>query len=554
MPAKTDASEAVYETVVVGSAYLVKNILRKLGFVAVIDEFLTHQPEIDTTYGQLAQVIVANRLAFQPVPLYGLAEWAAEQGLDQVFGLEAAWLDDDRLGAMLEALASHQVRIWGQLVQQAVKRFKVDLAQLHSDTTSVYFEGQYENEQGQPLGGGERVPLLVEGYNKDGQRHKVQFVLSVLVSQRVPLWYRPWDGNQTDEAVYVADLTALRQAVLLPENSLLIGDRKLCTVETMLTFCRQGQWFLAPHPWTDTAKAVWAQTWLDLQTGQLAWTTADYVSRNNERKPAAQRPQYRVCEVPYRLEAAQQSANHALRWVFVRSSDKAEADARQRDKAIQAGEAALQRVRRLLGKYDYTDRTTIETRLTKALQQAKAASYFTYTLTGTAAAQDWQLHWQRCSTVLTEAERFDGISLLCTNVPAEQLSAGEVMSKYKQQARVEQTIDFIKSPVQIRPMWLHSPQRLAGLTLLVMVAVLVAALLEYQVRRRIAQTGQLIRGLRPEGRDDPYPTAKAMLKTFHYYTVVIVRYGEHHQEIHHPKLRPVQQQIWDMMEFDPLPP
>ena len=64
MPAKTDASEAGYETVVVGSAYLVKNILHKLGFAAVIDEVLTHQPEIDTTYGQLAQVIMAHRLAF----------------------------------------------------------------------------------------------------------------------------------------------------------------------------------------------------------------------------------------------------------------------------------------------------------------------------------------------------------------------------------------------------------------------------------------------------------------------------------------------------------
>jgi len=64
---------------------------------------------------------------------------------------------------------------------------------------------------------------------------------------------------------------------------------------------------------------------------------------------------------------------------------------------------------------------------------------------------------------------------------------------------VEQTIDFIKSPVQIRPMWLHSPNRLAGLTLLVMVAVLVAALLEYQVQRWIAQTARLVHGLRPEG-------------------------------------------------------
>ena len=554
MPAKTNTTDETYETMVVGGAYLVKNILKKLDFVGVINEVLTHQPELESTYGDLAQVIVANRLAFQPVPLYEMSSWAAEQGLDREFGLEAAWLDDDRLGAMLDGLAKHQVTIWSSLLQNAVKRFKIDLSQLHSDTTSVYFEGQYEDEAGQPLGGGERVPLLVEGYNKDGQRHKVQFVLSLLVSERVPLWYRPWDGNQTDEPVYLADLTALGQAILMPHNTLLIGDRKLCTIKTMVTFCQQQQWFLAPHPWTDTAKAVWWRTWQQLAAGQLAWQPVAYVSRNNARKPAHKRPQYRVCEVPYTLPDSQKPLGHTLRWVFVWSSDKAERETRQRDKALQAGQAALQRLSRLLGKYDYTDRGTIEVRLTKALQQAKASKYFLYSLTGSEAAQDWQLRWELHQAAITESEWFDGISLLCTNVPDQSLSAGEIMIKYKEQVRVEQTIDFIKSPVQIRPMWLHSPTRLAGLTLLIMIAVLVAALLEHQVRRRIANTGQLVRGLRPEGRDDPYPTAKAILKAFQHYAVVIVHRGQHQQEIHHPKLRPVQQQIWDILGFDPLPP
>jgi transposase len=554
MPAKTNANSETYETMVVGAAYLVKNILKKLDFVAAVNEELTHQPQIETTYGELAQIIVANRLAFQPVPLYEMGAWAAEQGLDQVFGLEAVWLDDDRLGAMLEGLATHQVSIWSRVIKNAVDRFNLDLSQLHSDTTSVYFEGQYEDEVGQPLGGGERVPLLVEGYNKDGQRHKVQFVLSLMVSQRVPVWYRPWDGNQTDEPVYLADLTALRQAVLMPDNTLLIGDRKLCTTKTMLTFCRQQQWFLAPHPWTDPAKGVWWRTWQQLEAGQLQWRSVEYVSRNNARKPAHKRPQYRVCEVAYTLKDAENPPGHTLRWVFVWSSDKAERDVRQRNKALQAAQAALHRLSGLLGKYDYTDRSTIEGRLTKALQKAKASKYFVYTLSGSDETQDWHLHWEPRQAVITESERFDGISLLCTNAPDKPLSSGEVMIKYKEQVRVEQTIDFIKSPVQIRPMWLHSPKRLAGLTLLIMIAVLVAALLEHQVRRWIANTGRLVRGLRPEGRDDPYPTAKAMLRAFQYYAVVIVHHGKRRQETHHPKLRPVQQQIWDILQLDPLPP
>jgi len=450
MPSKTNAVE--YQTVVVGAAYLVKGILRRLGFVCAIDDVLQHQPDVETTYGTLAQGIVSNRLTFEPTPLYGMVAWASERGMDRVFDIQATWLDDDRLGAMLEALADHQVMIWSAVVQKAVQRFGVDLEQLHSDTTSVYFEGAYSDDQGQPLGGGERVPLLVEGYNKDGQRHKVQFVLNTMTSGRVPIWYRPWDGNQSDDAVYLADITALRQAVLIPDNAILIGDRKLCNAKTMVTFGRQRQLFLATHPWTDTAKGVWWRTWQQLQIGQLHWTPVDYVSRNQAGKPAEKRAQYRVCEVAYTLPDEAQPPGHSLRWVFVWSSHKAEQDARRRRKALQAGEEALQRIARLLGKYDYTCRKTIEARLDKALRKAKAHKYFAYTLYGTHEDQAWQLTWEQRQNVVAADERFDGISLLCTNVPADRLSAGEVMIKYKEQVRIEQTIDFIKSPVQIRPM------------------------------------------------------------------------------------------------------
>jgi len=120
MPAKTESIE--YQTTIVGAAYLVKGILTRLRFVSVMDEALQSQPDIETTYGALAQVIIANRLTFQPTPLYKLAEWASEHKLDHVFDLDAAWLDDDRLGALLEGVADHQVTIWGALVKQAVQR------------------------------------------------------------------------------------------------------------------------------------------------------------------------------------------------------------------------------------------------------------------------------------------------------------------------------------------------------------------------------------------------------------------------------------------------
>ena len=551
MPVETEVVE--YQTVEIGAAYLVKSILQRLGVVAAIDQELKYQPEIAATYGRLAQVVIFNRMSLHPQPLYQLADWVTQHGIDRLLRLQATWLDDDRLGAMLEGLAAHQGAIWSTIIGNAVREFKPALEWLHSDTTSVYFEGRYEDDEGAPKAA-KHAPVLVKGYNKDGKPQNVQFVLSLITTKRVPLWYRPWDGNQTDDGVYLADLTALRATGLLPENVVLIGDRKLCNQETMLAFCRTNQCFLAAHPWTDTAKATWEQTWQTLQQGELAWTPVAYVTRNAAHKPGEQRTQYRVCEVTHPLVDAANDKVYPLRWVFSWSSSKAELDARQRRKALAAGEQALERIKGLLGKYDYKSRKVIESRLEKALRKAQAGRYFSCTLQGTDEDQAWELRWARCPTVISQTERFDGIVLLCTNVPVERLSAGAVMIKYKEQVTVEQTIDFIKSPVQIRPMWLHSPRRLAGLTLLIMIAVLVAALLEYQIRRQIAQTGQLLDGLMPEHRDNPYPTAAKMLKAFQDYALVIVRHADGHEDIHYPKLRPVQQQIWDMMGLSPPDP
>jgi len=48
---------------------------------------------------------------------------------------------------MLEALAKHTGQIWLKVVVRAKSRFAVVLEWLHADTTSVYFEGGYEDAE-----------------------------------------------------------------------------------------------------------------------------------------------------------------------------------------------------------------------------------------------------------------------------------------------------------------------------------------------------------------------------------------------------------------------
>jgi transposase len=260
-------SEIEYETYPVGVATLVKDLLKQLDIVGAIDSVLEHQPEIGASYGTLAQVILINRLSFDPQPLYALREWTETHGIDRLLGIDATWLDDDRLGAMLEALAKHAAQIWLKVIVRAVTHFGVVLDLLHADTTSIYFEGAYEDDQGQPRKEA-YAPRLIPGYNKDGKPQNVQFVLSLIGSQHIPVWYQIWDGNQSDDAVYLADWQKLGQSGLELSNTVLIFDRKGCNHATLLELCKTRQAFVGAHHWTDSAKTKWEQTWQELASGQ----------------------------------------------------------------------------------------------------------------------------------------------------------------------------------------------------------------------------------------------------------------------------------------------
>jgi transposase len=543
-------NQVEYETIQVGSAILVRSLLKKLGVVSAIDAALSAQPEIEATYGHLLQVIIVNRLTFDPQPLYRIGEWAQQHGIDQLFGIRPEWLDDDRLGAGLDAIAQHQVEIWINILKRAQKEYQLVFDDLHSDTTSVYFEGDFEGAAA--ASSQERIPELRIGYNKDGQNHKKQMVLSLINVGRIPIWFRPWNGNKSDDGVGLSDLKELGRQVLLPGNSLLIGDRKLCQQETMIECCWMNQYFLASHPWTPTAKQMWCETFAALEAGKQSWQELSYLSINEARKAPDKRVQYRVYEVVSQLEDPERGANYTLRRLFIHSSKMAAAAAQLRQTALEKGESALKRIARLLGKYQYRQRDFIEQRIREELRRAKAANYFTYTLSGTDGERDWRLQWERNEPAIAQAASFDGISLLCTNAPANALSSDDAWRKYKEQIGVEQAIDFIKSPVQIRPTWLHLPQRIAGLTLLVMIAVLIAMLLEFEVRKLLKEHKKQIKGLRPEGRKTPAPTAKSLLRAFNDYSLVVIKHIDGTAEVHYPKLKSVPQQIWDLLKLPPL--
>ena len=106
-----EAPSPAFTTFVVGPSLLAKRLLDRLQVDTILDQaFHRRFPNVPTTYGTLALAIILNRMTLAPQPLYQLADWAAQHGIDRLLGIRAEWLDDDRLGAMHGNIGDRRAR------------------------------------------------------------------------------------------------------------------------------------------------------------------------------------------------------------------------------------------------------------------------------------------------------------------------------------------------------------------------------------------------------------------------------------------------------------
>jgi transposase len=503
-----------------GALPVIKAFLDELGVTEIINALVPNEAG-EYPYGEVAGVVIASRLQGVPLPIYEIADWASENAVPTVFGVPAEKLNDDRLGAMLDALRPHRVAIWGRVMHRAVQRFGVDLHTLHADPTKIAFEGSYEGQEALPPD----VPRITYGKPKDGQMDRKLLTLSTLVSEDggVPAWFGLADGNHADDLTYLDDLRELRAHLPLDEVLVIAGDSKLPSRGNLLGLCRWGYRFAATEPWHAARRERLEKLWRQGAT----WQPVAYVAEADRHKPEAERGQYSVILDTDTLTDPLTGAQYALRRLYVRSSRKADYTRLKREKQLATIQAALERIQGLLNKYDYTTLDTVRERVARGLRQNPVGRYFAVQVTKTRAhTAPLRMTWTVRRQALQADAHWDGVYSVITNLPAETHSPTAVLEVYKDQHQAEGRFrDLNQLPVRVRPLWLKRPDRIEALVFLVMLAALLFALLERQVRRHLAQTGQVIEGLMPEKRDTPTPKGQRLLRAFATLSIVQIEDG-----------------------------
>ena len=527
-------------TKTIGSLALAYPYLRRLGVAETIDAVITKGKEREVPTGQVIEILVVNRLAVRPTPISKVSQWATDQAVEEVYGIAAEALNDDRIGRALDEIHPHLHGAWTTMVLAGVQAYGVCLDQLHSDVTRIAFEGSYDLPA-LPAGEDAAGPRITYGFTgkEDPTRKQLTVSLSVAADGALPAWYQVADGNAADCRAYPAHLAAVREHLHL-DRPLMIGDSKLVSRSTMLAFCRVQARFVGPARVTATDRVVLQAQW---EAG-VPMACLDPAPEGEGSRAG----RYWGLEVSETLPDPEHTTVYALRRLFVQSTDDRKAARHQRAKDLWRARRELRMIRGRLSRPAYRDRSLVERKVAQAV--AKVTRYLVVEVTD--GEQGLLVRWHLDHKQLREDERFDGLYCLLTNQIQAEASSQEVFREYKGQSKVEGRFRGVKHPpLQIRPLWLHQPKRIESLLFVVMVALFLFALIEREARRVVQETGQVFTGLRPEGRDQLPVTAERLFEVFGSLSLVKQRLrvgGESVELVTPATLSPIQAQILDRLK------
>jgi transposase len=540
-----------FDTQSVGALPAICGYFERLDLAATIDRLVPHEGEV--SLGALAEILIANRL-LRPQALYRIGDWARQAAVTDFYGLTTEQLNDDRLGRALERLAEHADAVQAALVLRAIEAFELNVTQIHYDITSVELYGAYEPQQAANSAATAAArpaaadatgtpPRPAYGRTKSGKRHvkQVQLGLDVTGDGGVPVGHLPLDGNAAESPSHLDNLKRLGQ--LRPKGPLLyIADTKLDTPANLRAIAARKGHFLCGGAFSPQLKERFLKQRHKLRP-------VAYWPKSQDERPASQRDQYKAFEVPELLTGTVAGRPVRLRYrlVFVWSESKARQEAATRERHTAKITEEFEAVRRNLNRYSLKTREAAVRRLEGACGRYAEGALFRYELTqGDAGAL--ALSFRLDGAALLRWRQLEGLYVLKTDVRSRALPLAEVLRGYRGQSAVERRFHHLKGPLAVAPVFLKSPERIAGLLCVLVWALMVLALMERQVRRKLQ--GKPLVGLYPEGRPSAAPTGPALLECFSGLCVVVVRDGMTATR-HLAQPTAVQQRLLQLLDLPP---
>ncbi|MDH4466494.1 MAG: IS1634 family transposase [Bacteriovoracaceae bacterium] len=487
----------------IGPMPMILQILDKLDLRSKLLVALKNEDYVDAILILLSNVLIDREA------LYAVKEWARTYGLRLSSGTE---VNDDRIGRALDRLfEADRSTLQTQVTLSLIKKFNLKMDQIHSDTTSVSVSGNYENQN-------KKAIQLKRGHSKDHRPDLKQLIYNLCVTNdgAVPVHFKSYDGNQSDDSIQLETWNNLRSLLQRPDF-IYVGDSKLCVERTLRKIDAEHGLFVTVVPRTRSEVKEFSK---ELSNGDVRW-------QRILRKKSRTSGEFDTFDVAL--------GHHQLREGFsvfwYRSSQKKKRDAFERkDRIARATErlenlnlkrlrgpkteaAIKKKIDAIISRFAVQAWITVDTKIDitekfKALTRGKPTKETKYRCI---KIKTPRLHIKKNAEAIAHSQMMDGLFPLATNTKKNSL---DVLQIYKYQPKIEKRHAFLKSTLNVAPVWLKKNTRVEALMFVEYLAQMVAAIIERNLRLAMKTAGiKNIHSL-PEGRSSETPTFEQLHRIF----------------------------------------
>ena len=411
-----------------GHVAAVLGTLRKLGLERLLDRAPSRQR--DLVVAMIAARILEPRSKLATAR--GLASETANHTLAEELGVEDASAED--LYEAMDWLLRRQPKIERGLARRHLEDGSLVLC----DLTSVYLEGR-------------KCTLARHGYSRDKKRGKLQIVLALLCNRDgCPVAVEVFEGNTADPAALGSQVKKLRDRFGL-DRIVVVGDRGLITN---------------------------ARIEEDLKPAALAWISA--LRAPAIRKLAEQgHLQLSLFDQRDMAEISAPELYPEERLIVCRNPLLAAERTRKRLELLDRTDCLLEDVEKAAKRPNrpLRGKEKIAVRVDRAKSKYKVGKHYDIEIA------DDRLEWRRNQDRIDREAAIDGLYVIRTNVPEDELPAEGAVRSYKSLSSVERAFRSLKSvDLKVRPV--H--HRLAGRVRAHVLLCTLAYYVEWHMRRRLA--------------------------------------------------------------------
>jgi transposase len=364
--------------------------MQRLGFASLIGAHSSRERD-------LVLAMVASRI-LAPSTKLATTRWWHTTTLAEEFDVVDA--DEDDLYAAMDWLLERQDAIQKKLATRHLQEGGLVLY----DLSSSYFEG-------------ETCPLAKRGYNRDGKHGMLQVNYGLLTDPRgCPVAVSVHAGNTSDSVTFLPEVRRLREDFNLT-SMVMVGDRGMISqkaIDEMRDTDGVG--------WITALKSVSIRTLVE--SGQLQFDLFD--ERNLLELSSPDFPGERL--------------------VACRNLQLAKLRAHKRQELLAATESSLEKIQATVAAGKLVGKDKIGVRVGKVVNQYKVAKHFELSI------EETTFSFQRKADSIDAEAALDGLYIIRTSVPGEQMEAADCVRNYKSLANVERAFRSLKTvDLKVRP-------------------------------------------------------------------------------------------------------